>query len=170
VARENPTWRQTIASGRFSNDPADFEFDNYLIELKTTEKDSISVRLKWLTKNVGESLSCAKTAALLLRFCWGSGLARPNGGWMFMRWPSWCELTDTEAAETDEFWFGLRETDKASVSISLDELVHLRREATFQGKMPALAVAFLHDDGSPWQNGQWVAVEERTWTDLAIAE
>lgn len=84
------------SSGRFSNAKGDLTNDDWLLEQKSTQAASISVKHSWLAKISKEAVAQKKKPALLFAFCTGDGNPRVSGAWVAM--PEWLfrELTEDE--------------------------------------------------------------------------
>lgn len=59
-----------------------------------------------------------------------------------------------------------KSTTQASMGIKLDWLAKIAKEARSEGKMPALAVSFIHPDGNPVMDGEWVMLPLHRWREL----
>lgn len=57
-------------------------------------------------------------------------------------------------------------TIKDSISIKLDWLAKISREATDASKSPALSVTYVNQDGEPRKFGKWVMVPESIFKDI----
>lgn len=57
-----------------------------------------------------------------------------------------------------------------SLTVQLEWLAKITREAIAQGKSPALAIAFTTEDGRPRQFGKWVAIPEVIFQQLIGGE
>lgn len=81
--------RLTAASGAV--DKGDMRLDRnehkFLIEAKSTQKETLSVDLGWLTKIVTEAMEKANTPAIVLSFTDTTGRGRRNGDWI--AFPLW---------------------------------------------------------------------------------
>jgi len=51
-----------------------------------------------------------------------------------------------------------KSTTGNSISVNLDWLAKIAREAMAEGKTPALTVSYVDDDGRPRQDGDWVMI------------
>ena len=58
--------RRTIGSGNIWHDKGDIKAKDYLIEVKSTKKKSISLKLSWLKKIEKEAIKIGKKPALVL--------------------------------------------------------------------------------------------------------
>lgn len=74
--------RLTPASGALSGAKGDIHLTDYLVEAKATEKDSMSVKLAWLTKIAAEARSEGKEPALSISFVTGDGRPVFDGEWV----------------------------------------------------------------------------------------
>jgi len=74
--------RSTVASGSVDTDKGDIDAGNFLIECKSTIKDSINVKLSYLAKIRGEALSNDRLPAFAITFTRGNGDPRAGGKWV----------------------------------------------------------------------------------------
>lgn len=51
-----------------------------------------------------------------------------------------------------------KSTTGASISVKHSWLAKIGKEARSEGKMPAVAVSYVNEDGSPVMDGEWVLV------------
>ena len=58
--------RRTVGSGNKWHDKGDIKTKDYLIEVKSTKKKSISLKLSWLKKIEKEAIKIGKKSALVL--------------------------------------------------------------------------------------------------------
>lgn len=79
-------------SGAKPNDRADMTREQFLIELKTTLGDTMSVRLEWLLKIQAEAVSASKVPALHFQFITGDGKPRSGGSYIAIREEDFAEL------------------------------------------------------------------------------
>lgn len=63
-----------------------------------------------------------------------------------------------------------KSTVNASMSVKLDWLQKISREAAPNGKTPALAVQFCNEQGEPVPGGRWVMVPEDVFEELLRAQ
>jgi hypothetical protein len=63
-----------------------------------------------------------------------------------------------------------KSTTGNSISVSLDWLCKIAREARSDGKTPALTVSYVDDDGRPRQDGDWVLIPLYAFKELFCAE
>ena len=77
--------QQTPASGAMDGAKGDIVLNKFLVEAKSTIKDSISIKFEWLAKISGEALSKVKFPALTITFTNWSGCPRPRGKWVLIR-------------------------------------------------------------------------------------
>lgn len=74
--------RKTIGSGgKFENDKGDLQLGQFLVEGKSTAKESISVKKEMLDKIFREAMNQGKIPALLISFQSEGGLEKPQGDW-----------------------------------------------------------------------------------------
>ncbi|HEY0817230.1 MAG TPA: hypothetical protein VGD46_00530 [Rhizobacter sp.] len=59
-----------------------------------------------------------------------------------------------------------KSTTNASLSLKLDWLQKISREALPKGKTPALALQFVNADGTPEKAGSWVMIPEHLFKEL----
>jgi hypothetical protein len=52
---------------------------------------------------------------------------------------------------------------RESLTVKLDWLLKITKEARTEGKSPALSVSFVMEDGRPRPDGQWVLIPLSTW-------
>ena len=63
-----------------------------------------------------------------------------------------------------------KSTTGNSISVSLDWLAKIAREARSDGKTPALTVSYVDDDGRPRPDGDWVLIPLYAFKELFCAE
>lgn len=63
-----------------------------------------------------------------------------------------------------------KSTRNASLSIKLDWLEKISREAASEGKAPVLTVQFTDGNGNPVRFGRWVLVEESVFEEVKRAQ
>ncbi len=73
----------------------DYRLGNFLFEVKSTVRDSISVRLSWLEKITEEAHSSDREPALEILFTTGDGRPRPRGEWVAIPRAVFDELVGT---------------------------------------------------------------------------
>ncbi|MBY0560036.1 hypothetical protein [Hyphomicrobium sp.] len=56
-----------------------------------------------------------------------------------------------------------KSTTNSQIALKLGWLMKIAHEARCEGKDPALSVSFVHDDGEPVRDGQWVLVPMSLW-------
>jgi hypothetical protein len=61
-----------------------------------------------------------------------------------------------------------KSTEHRSISIKLDWLGKIGREAREEGKVPALAIQFVDKQGNPVRNGCWVLIPEDEFNDSKV--
>jgi len=87
LAREHGA-RLTPGSGAFSGHKSDMTREGagvkLQIEVKTTNNDSIGIKLKWLDKITQEAKGTNSLPILMVSFVTDNGAARPNGDWVMM--------------------------------------------------------------------------------------
>lgn len=86
--------RQTPASGAMAGAKGDIELPAFLVEAKSTIKESISLKREWLTKISGEALGKNKAPCVAITFTTENGLPKPRGKWILIREQDFKELTD----------------------------------------------------------------------------
>lgn len=57
-------------------------------------------------------------------------------------------------------------TEHRSMSLKLDWLEKITREAREVGKLPALAIQFVDKQGTPIVNGKWVLIQEDEFSEI----
>lgn len=76
----------TTASGATDRDKGDVKLERkerkFLIESKSTQKDSMSVKLEWLHKIYQEALETNKTPAFAISFTNDHGIVEKRGVWI----------------------------------------------------------------------------------------
>ena len=85
--------RLTPASGAMQGAKGDIMLKDFLIEAKSTLRDSFSVQLSQLAKIRAEALSAGKSPMLSVSFCTGNGAPRESGEWAMIPLRVWRELT-----------------------------------------------------------------------------
>lgn len=65
-----------------------------------------------------------------------------------------------------EFLVENKSTEHRSISLKLDWLEKIAREARAEGKSPALAIQFVDKEGNPVRYGRWVLVTEDEFSEL----
>jgi len=77
---------QTLASGAVDHDKADIKISRkkwkILLEAKSTQKESMSVKLDWLLKVHQEALESLSTPAFAISFTNDHGVALKHGTWI----------------------------------------------------------------------------------------
>jgi len=58
-------------------------------------------------------------------------------------------------------------TKHASISVTLDWLDKISKEALDAGKDPALLIQFVDAGGNPWRGSTWVLVPERVFAEVS---
>jgi len=86
--------RLTPASGAVEGAKGDIVLDDFLVEAKSTIKNSISLKLDWLLKITGEARKVGKTPALAITFTTGNGRPVHNGRYVIIREDDFKELID----------------------------------------------------------------------------
>ena len=85
--------RTTVASGGGPiHDKGDVSKDDYLIEVKATKNDSMSIKKHWLDKITYEASQISKYPALAVQFVDGSGNLVPNGSWIMVKEDAFIEF------------------------------------------------------------------------------
>lgn len=84
IARRDLGGRQTIGSGNIDGDKGDVEVDQFLIEVKSTAKASMSVKVDWLRKITSEALQKSKVPALMVSFTTDDGRETKDGDWVMV--------------------------------------------------------------------------------------
>ena len=72
----------------------DIKLERYLVESKTTERDSIAVKHEWLAKIAHEARGTDRNPALALTFVDGRGQPVRDGAWIVIPEWLWKELSD----------------------------------------------------------------------------
>ena len=85
--------RQTPASGAMSGAKGDVVLPAWLMECKSTVKDSIGIKHEWLSKIAKEALAKGKEPALTIAFTDAQGRPVANAGqWVCIPLKLWEEL------------------------------------------------------------------------------
>lgn len=82
------------ASGAMQSAKGDIELPEFLVEAKSTVKDSISIKREWLKKIGQEALGVNKYPAVSITFTTEDGTARHRGSWVMITQDMFRELTD----------------------------------------------------------------------------
>lgn len=69
---------------------------DFLIEVKSTRRESLSLPLRWLRKLTRQAREQRRRPALLVVFDDGQGTPRREGAWVLVRESDWRELTDAD--------------------------------------------------------------------------
>jgi hypothetical protein len=86
--------RLTPASGASIGAKGDIHTPTFLIENKSTVKESISLKLDWLRKITTEARGVDRSPALAIQFTDEAGRPLRNGRWMCIRESDYRELTE----------------------------------------------------------------------------
>ena len=86
--------RLTPASGAVDGAKGDIRFNDFLLEAKSTTRDSFSVDYRQLAKIKAESLSNDKAPGLTVSFVTGNGVPRQSGEWVLIPLSLFRELTE----------------------------------------------------------------------------
>jgi hypothetical protein len=73
---------QTLASGAMYGDKGDIRLPDFLVESKSTQKDSLAIQLSWLVKISHEALNSHKHPALAINFTNDHGCSQVSGRWV----------------------------------------------------------------------------------------
>lgn len=76
--------RQQMFSGATPAAKGDMQLSGFLIEAKSTIKESLSLPLNWLAKITGEAHARNKVPALTVTFVTGDGRPREDGTWVMV--------------------------------------------------------------------------------------
>ena len=82
------------ASGAMPSAKGDIELTEFLVESKSTVKDSIYIKRGWLKKIGQEALGVNKYPAVSITFTTEDGKPRHRGSWMLITEDSFRHLTD----------------------------------------------------------------------------
>ncbi len=85
--------RLTPASGAMDGAKGDIHLNDFLLEAKSTTRDSFSVDYRQLAKIKAESLANDKTPGLTVSFTTGNGHPRQSGEWVLIPLSTFKELT-----------------------------------------------------------------------------
>lgn len=82
------------ASGAMEGAKGDFKTEQFLVECKSTERDSIALKHEWLGKIAHEARGAGRSPALSITFVDHRGAPVRDGSWVAI--PEWLfkELTD----------------------------------------------------------------------------
>lgn len=86
--------KPTPASGALAGAKGDIELPKFLVEAKSTIKESISIKREWLMKISGEALAKGKAPALVVTFTTENGTPKPRGKWILITEQTFRELTN----------------------------------------------------------------------------
>lgn len=76
--------RQTAASGALDADKGDFSVQDWLVENKSTQNASLSLKLEWLQKISREAMPNGKVPALAVQFTNADGTPARAGSWVMV--------------------------------------------------------------------------------------
>jgi len=79
-------------SGALDGLKGDLTTGNFLIESKSTQKASISIKDAWLRKIQKEALEKNRDPALLIQFTDATGEIQKDGAWVMVTETRWAEL------------------------------------------------------------------------------
>ena len=68
---------------------------------------------------------------------------------------------------TQEFRIESKATEKGSMSVKLDWLLKIEKEAHMTGREPALSIIFCDEQGRPRKGGSWIAIPENLFIEIA---
>ena len=85
--------RLTPASGALEGAKGDIKLEDFILEAKSTTRDSFSVSYSQLAKIKAESLSSDKAPGLTVSFVTGNGAPRHSGEWVLIPLATFRELT-----------------------------------------------------------------------------
>jgi|SRR6516162_1670928 hypothetical protein len=80
----------------YSGRKGDIDAGDVLVEAKSTENRSISLKHAWLAKIAREALNAGKRPALTLSFVTGDGRSVPLGDWVCIPLIDWEELRELD--------------------------------------------------------------------------
>lgn len=83
-------------SGALDGAKGDIQKDQFLIEVKSTIHESLSVKRDWLLKVGQEALEKNKLPALAVQFVTENGEPKKNGDWIMIRVRDWEHLLDED--------------------------------------------------------------------------
>jgi Holliday junction resolvase len=90
----------TMASGALARDKGDVKITRkdwkFLMEAKSTQKDSISLKLDWLLQIAQQALEAGKTASCAINFTNDHGVLRKHGSWIMVREDVFRQLIDPD--------------------------------------------------------------------------
>lgn len=84
----------TPGSGATATFKGDMTFNNYLVECKATENNSLSLKLEWLGKISREALEVGKKPLMTITFTDDTGRPRRHGAWVLVPETEFKELND----------------------------------------------------------------------------
>lgn len=85
---------QTPASGALAGAKGDIELPKFLVEAKSTVKESLSLKREWLMKISGEALAKGKAPCVALTFTTDNGTPKPRSKWILITEQMFRELTN----------------------------------------------------------------------------
>ena len=88
-------------SGSLLGAKGDMVRKTFLIESKSTQKESLGVKLAWLRKIEKEALDANKDPALMIQFTDGDGRPVKGGVWVAVPEKLFLEMADDELPEED---------------------------------------------------------------------
>lgn len=94
--------RVTIASGALDFQKGDIRAGDFLIESKSTEKESFSLPLNYLCKIKAEALTANKYPALAINFTTSNGNLRSMGSWVLIEEHEFKQFMEYKKAIKDE--------------------------------------------------------------------
>ena len=74
----------TPGSGNMAGSKGDVKLNGFLIEAKSTVKDSVAIKFNWLCKIIGEAYSTGKKPALAITFTDERGNPKTAGKWVMV--------------------------------------------------------------------------------------
>ncbi len=86
--------KTTPASGAMDGAKGDIRLGDFLLESKSTTRDSFSVEYGHLAKIRAEALASDKEAGLTVSFITGNGKSRASGEWVLLPLSVFRELTE----------------------------------------------------------------------------
>ena len=86
--------RTRPGSGAVEGAKGDIVLPDYLIENKSTEHASMSLKLGWLDKISREARECGKIPALSIQFVDKAGNSKQHARWVMMPEDDWKEMTE----------------------------------------------------------------------------
>ncbi len=89
--------QQTLASGAMVGDKGDLKGKGFRVESKSTNSNSLSLKIDYLLKISGEALNYKQIPALAVQFVTDNGQPKRNGSWVMIRECDFKTMMDNES-------------------------------------------------------------------------